>query len=256
MQAHIEVLDELSVVDEPVKEEDRVVHLLASLPDTYNVLVTALEASAEVPKMEVVTERLLHEERKLKTRSISSGTSIGDEEAMAAKYQGYGRLRCHFCKKVGHIKRNCDEFAKLMQEKKPRQGAYKAAAREDNFDTESIAAALWGGRWRSQHVCFHSDNMAVVAIMASRTAGTPLLMHLLRCFSFYCAYHGFHYTCVHIPGVLNVAADTLSRNNLPLFFSLVPQVLQFTIPTVLVELLVTSQPTGDQPPGLSCSPRC
>ena len=30
------------------------------------MLVTALEASADVPKMEVVTERLLHEERKLK----------------------------------------------------------------------------------------------------------------------------------------------------------------------------------------------
>ena len=61
VKAMTEVLDELSVVDEPVKEEDRVVYLLASLPDSYNVLVTALEANAEVPKMEVVTERLLHE---------------------------------------------------------------------------------------------------------------------------------------------------------------------------------------------------
>ena len=74
-----------------------------------------------------------------------------------------------------------------------------------------FAAALWGESWRSQHVCFHSDNMAVVAIL---TAGTPLLMHLLRCFSFYSAYYCFHYTCVHIPGVMNVAADAL-----PLFFS-------------------------------------
>ena len=55
MQEHIKVItelfDELSVIDEPVKEEDCMVHLLASLPDSYNVLVTALEASAEVPKM-------------------------------------------------------------------------------------------------------------------------------------------------------------------------------------------------------------
>jgi hypothetical protein len=42
------------------------VHLPASLPDTYDVLVTVLEANKDVPKMEVVTERLLHEERKLK----------------------------------------------------------------------------------------------------------------------------------------------------------------------------------------------
>jgi len=45
--------------------EDRVVHLLVSLPDSFSVLVTAFEASLEVPKMEVATERLLHEERKL-----------------------------------------------------------------------------------------------------------------------------------------------------------------------------------------------
>ena len=69
VKAMTEVLDELSVVDEPVKEEDRVVYLLASLPDSYNGLVTALEANAEVPKIEVVTERLLHEEHKLKIRS-------------------------------------------------------------------------------------------------------------------------------------------------------------------------------------------
>ena len=69
VKAMTEVLDELSIVDVPVKEEDRVVYLLASLPDSYSMLVTALEANVEVPKLEVVTERLLHEERKQKTRS-------------------------------------------------------------------------------------------------------------------------------------------------------------------------------------------
>jgi hypothetical protein len=37
-----------------------------------------------------------------------------------------------------------------------------------------VAAALWGWHWTSKHVCFHSDNMAVVSILASRTAKTPL----------------------------------------------------------------------------------
>ena len=39
-----EEFDELSAIDEPVKLEDRVVYLLASFPECYNVLVTALEA--------------------------------------------------------------------------------------------------------------------------------------------------------------------------------------------------------------------
>ena len=46
-QAHVkemtELFDFLSVAGETVSEEDRVVYLLASLPESYNVLVTALE---------------------------------------------------------------------------------------------------------------------------------------------------------------------------------------------------------------------
>ena len=44
-------------------------HLLASLADSFN---TALEANFEVPKIEVVTERLLHEERKHQDYSSSA----------------------------------------------------------------------------------------------------------------------------------------------------------------------------------------
>ena len=52
VQDHIktmtEVCDELSAIGETVKEEDRVVYLLASLPESYNVLVTALEATVQM----------------------------------------------------------------------------------------------------------------------------------------------------------------------------------------------------------------
>ena len=65
-----EIFDGLSVIGDPVEEEDRVVHLLASLPEFFDMLVTALEANIDVPKMDVVTERLLHEERKMKGRDV------------------------------------------------------------------------------------------------------------------------------------------------------------------------------------------
>ena len=71
-QTHIKVMtelfDSLTVAGETVSEEDRVVYLLASLPESYNVLVTALEANEGVPKLEVVTERILHQERKLRDK--------------------------------------------------------------------------------------------------------------------------------------------------------------------------------------------
>ena len=78
IQKHIkdmtEIFNELAAINDPITEEDRVVHLLASLPESYDILVTALKASVEVPKMEIVTERLLHEERKIKEKHGSETT--------------------------------------------------------------------------------------------------------------------------------------------------------------------------------------
>ena len=66
LQKHVKMLtkifDELSYIGDPLDQENEVVHLLASLPESYDMLVTALETSPEVPKLETVTERLLQEE--------------------------------------------------------------------------------------------------------------------------------------------------------------------------------------------------
>jgi hypothetical protein len=59
-----EVFEELAVIGDPLKEEDQVVYLLASLPQSYDMLVTALEANVDVPCMDVVTDCLLHAESK------------------------------------------------------------------------------------------------------------------------------------------------------------------------------------------------
>ena len=71
------------MIDYPISEEDRVVHLLASLPDTFSMLVTAFEANSEsVPTMEVITERLLHVELKMTKKEAA----VNDERrALAVK---------------------------------------------------------------------------------------------------------------------------------------------------------------------------
>ena len=51
-----ETFDELSIIGDSLDEEDRVVHLLANLPESYDMLVTALEASLDVPKWALVRE--------------------------------------------------------------------------------------------------------------------------------------------------------------------------------------------------------
>ena len=69
IKALTEIFDELSVIGDIVSEEDKVVYLLASLPDSYNMLVTSLEVQETVPKWSVETERLLHEETKMKEKT-------------------------------------------------------------------------------------------------------------------------------------------------------------------------------------------
>ena len=105
-----------------------------------------------------------------------------------------------------------------------------------------IAAALWGRSWYRQRICFHVDNMGVVGILQKRSARSPVTHHLLRCLYFYSAFFQFEYNAEHIPGIENIAADALSRNNINLFSSLFPQATHFDVPASLQELLLTHRP--------------
>ena len=113
IKAMTEVFNELTVIGVEMGEEDRVIHLLASLLKTYSTLVTALEARPEVPAMDIVVEKLLYEERKLQDRHGSNETS---PKGLSAKHRSSKGPKCHFCHKFGHIQRNCME--KMQGEKK------------------------------------------------------------------------------------------------------------------------------------------
>ena len=105
-----------------------------------------------------------------------------------------------------------------------------------------MAAAVWGRQWTRRRICFRSDNMAVVDLLKSGTSQDQLLMHMLRCLAFYSAYYTFQFMAEHIPGTLNTAADALSRNNMSLFHSLVPQSQPALLPPEVVDLVVNSRP--------------
>ena len=106
------IFESLSVVGYVVEEEDRVVHILASLPDSFQMLVTALEACPEVPKLEVVLERLMHEEKKLKEKSDQFRTP---QDALFVRSKSGGPT-CFNCGKIGHIQKFCNELKKKNEE--------------------------------------------------------------------------------------------------------------------------------------------
>ncbi|KAF2368809.1 hypothetical protein FHG87_000437 [Trinorchestia longiramus] len=73
----VELFEELAIIGDAMEEEERVIILLSSLPDRFSTLVTALEAHEKIPAWEVVTERLLNEDRRQRG---GPGTSDSSEK--------------------------------------------------------------------------------------------------------------------------------------------------------------------------------
>ena len=145
MHQHIktmtEVFEALAVIGDAVTEEDQVVYLLASLPPSYDMLVTALEAQSEnVPKWELVTERL-RQKHKEKTPADSG------RKVFVAKQQKRGdqkkQFTCHFCKKPGHFKKDCRKFLATQQsQQEKKQSANTADAEKQGLTPDSEGEAL------------------------------------------------------------------------------------------------------------------
>ncbi len=129
------------------------VHLLASLPESFNVLVTALEAQSEnVPRWAVVTERLLHEQIKMseKTQMYSPGEE-GRKALFTTQKSGQKRqFTCHFCHKTGHFKKDCRKFLasqKFKQDAKTAATLEKQESDGEVFVTSQALITVSKGNW-------------------------------------------------------------------------------------------------------------
>lgn len=137
----MEVFEAFAVIGDAVTEEDQVVYLLASLPALYDVLITALEAQSEtVPKWELITERLRHEEQKQKEKMPTDSR----QKAFIAKQKRGDQKKqftCHYRKKPGHLKRNCRKFLATQQGEK-KQTASTAETKDPSPNLESDGEVL------------------------------------------------------------------------------------------------------------------
>ena len=107
-----------------------------------------------------------------------------------------------------------------------------------------IAAVVWGHAWQKAHIRVRSDNSVVVAIINGGYSRDVEAMHLMRCLHFLAARYSFRLSAEHIWGVLNEAADVLSRDSLSTFQELQPTASKSPIPLPppLLDLLIGSKP--------------
>ena len=102
LQSHlkrfVELFDKQAVIGDAVDEEDKVINLLASLPEGYSTIVTALESMDKVTTWAAVTERLLHEE-KLRTSTVHTGKSL----YVKNMFKSSKNVHCYECNQLGHF---------------------------------------------------------------------------------------------------------------------------------------------------------
>ena len=84
----------------------------------------------------------------------------------------------------------------------------------------------------------------MVAIIKSGSSKTGLVMHLMCCLLFFTAHFKLYLAPEHLPGRLNTAADSLSSDDVALFFQLVPEAsrLPTPLPVELLQALVLQRP--------------
>ena len=107
-----------------------------------------------------------------------------------------------------------------------------------------LVAAIWGSQWKGRSVKVLSDNSPAVAAINKQSSRVPMMAHLLRALAFICGRFQIQSGAIHLPGTHNCAEDAISRNNMMLFYSLLPQASRFLsrIPGSLLQLLLLEKP--------------
>lgn len=116
MEQHINEIQmemkKLASMGEKLGEKWEVAMILRSLPDSYDVLVTTLEASCKgVPSLTVVKEKLIEESKRRNQKKAF------EDSALKVRGLPEKRLICFFCQKVGHIRKNCQEYQNFLKKK-------------------------------------------------------------------------------------------------------------------------------------------
>ena len=118
--------------------------LLASLPSSYDALITALEARDEkdlTPAL--IRAKVIEEFRRRKERE--NGVNGDNGVLQVSANSGKTNFVCYFCKKRGHFKNQCQRYAEWRSKK--RQGGQANVINQENRDEQLFLVGSASSRW-------------------------------------------------------------------------------------------------------------
>ena len=95
------------------------------------------------------------------------------------------------------------------------------------------AVHVWGQHLTNRRVIFHTDNQSLMHILNSSTSKDKKIMTLIRHLTQHCMKHNILFKSVHIPGIDNDIADSLSRFKFQEFRRLAPSAKHHPTPIPL-----------------------
>ena len=141
-QTFDDLMTELLSAGAKLEETDKVSHLLLTLPSTYDGVITAIETLSEDNlTLAFVKTRLLDHEVKIQSESkdtsakVLHAESVNVETSKSHKFQQKGQfkrrfpkskfkknsnLKCHYCGRKGHIKKDCYYYKRTQQDERQR----------------------------------------------------------------------------------------------------------------------------------------
>jgi hypothetical protein len=126
------LVDRLEAAGETIRTLIVVAMILSSLPASYDGLITALESRPETDlTLDYVKNKLIDEWKRR-----SENAEIGTQSALKiGLMNNMNRLVCYYCKKEGHLKRDCTLLKKKEDEKNEKQSRKEDAKLVSNMRT-------------------------------------------------------------------------------------------------------------------------
>lgn len=152
----LSVVDRLAAIGEVLKEKLIISIMLSNLPDSYSTLITALETrneeelTLELVKGKLVDEATRRNHLKREPHEQDKVLKVVQKNKPAAHQhkEQSNTYTCYFCKKIGHLKKDCIKYQK-WKERNPAKTIQKVC---------QVVSNGMGADASSSETCVHVEN--------------------------------------------------------------------------------------------------